>query len=588
METRLQGIGIVEAQPASEVKVGDVRAYNFGATGLVIKVIEKSAKTLTLITFESGKYHMFDIRKTSPIVILKRDQDVSMHQPKEVSVRHKGMVDVSEYFQTEEVKEEISVEAPEQTDEIQEENKVSEQPTEKIEVESITFNWSESNQVNENTLVATFEEAEQIIYNIASHKNSGGYDKTSFTIKWVDGHTYTGRIDVLSNYTSGKELKKHIENHCLFFAGEKRNGYSVEDYENTLRAYGVTEEQKQEFKDFLAFYMLEDTVKAEEIKQEEVVSGITYSLNKEKNGVEIYFTEKPSEEVRETLKANKFRWSRTNKYWYAKQTEDTISLAKQLAGDGEAVYNSQTKTEPTSYPEVEIDDCRDEKYNIPQSIIDREHDANWIFRTSKRDHNKDLQDTFIHYTDLVRNTVTELNNSYYEYKLKEALQRFKKQYHELTVKYLSAKGSQPSWAVSGRGNLNVSKYNKGIDRQNTIMFELADLPKEFEKKINYYKNKVKKAKENELKNQLQEEIKQPLDDVAFKTVTKDFDIYGRGTAVKTRFYECEGYSTAKLWGAFRVFDQKGKEIWSAKSNGTLKDAKAYISLLIRKQRQAAS
>ena len=38
-------------------------------------------------------------------------------------------------------------------------------------------------------------------------------------------------------------------------------------------------------------------------------------INKEKNGVEIYFDEKPEQIILNSLKANKFRWSRYNKCW---------------------------------------------------------------------------------------------------------------------------------------------------------------------------------------------------------------------------------------------------------------------------------
>ena len=66
---------------------------------------------------------------------------------------------------------------------------------------------------------------------------------------------------------------------------------------------------------------------------EEKQQGITYKLNNEKKGVEIYFTNKPTEEVRGTLKVNGFRWSNFNKCWYSKQTESTIQLAESLVNN---------------------------------------------------------------------------------------------------------------------------------------------------------------------------------------------------------------------------------------------------------------
>jgi hypothetical protein len=331
----------------------------------------------------------------------------------------------------------------------------------------------------------------------------------------------------------------------------------------------------------------EETAITEVAENHQVSTGITYKLNDDKNGVEIYFDSKPSEEVRNTLKANGFRWGKYNKCWYAKQSDETISLANQLAGEeAQNVYNNQPITEPTiiTYPEIEIDDCTDEKYNISQQLQDREHDSFWVMRKNKRDHNKELQELYQDYTDKVKTVITMTTNNYYIFKLKSGLQRFKKIYHAAYVKYLTHKANNPSWVTTGRGGMNVSKYNKSMNRQDSLMMELANLPKEFEGEMNKYKNKIRKDKEEALKTQLQEELKQPLPDLTFKTVTRDFDVYGRGTTVKTRFYECEDYSVAKLWGAFRVF-YKGKEIYSTKSAGTLQDAKVYVQLQIKKEKQ---
>jgi hypothetical protein len=120
------------------------------------------------------------------------------------------------------------------------------------------------------------------------------------------------------------------------------------------------------------------------------------------------------------------------------------------------------------------------------------------------------------------------------------------------------------------------------------MLEVANLPEEMKSEINKYKNKIRKDKETVLKEQLKQELEQPLPELTFKTITKEFDLYNNGSKVKTRFYECEGYSICKVWGAFRVFEiATGKEIHSTKSNGTLKDAKAYVSLMIKQKRQAS-
>jgi hypothetical protein len=47
----------------------------------------------------------------------------------------------------------------------------------------------------------------------------------------------------------------------------------------------------------------------------------TYRLNDEKQGIEIRFAEKPSDEIRASLKQWGFRWSRFASCWYAKQSK---------------------------------------------------------------------------------------------------------------------------------------------------------------------------------------------------------------------------------------------------------------------------
>ena len=64
-------------------------------------------------------------------------------------------------------------------------------------------------------------------------------------------------------------------------------------------------------------------------------------LNEKLNGVELYFENKPAQEVIDTLKENKFRWNRSKACWYAKQNENTLALANRL-NDGSTVETATT------------------------------------------------------------------------------------------------------------------------------------------------------------------------------------------------------------------------------------------------------
>lgn len=57
----------------------------------------------------------------------------------------------------------------------------------------------------------------------------------------------------------------------------------------------------------------------------------TMALNAELNGVELKFTGKPSDGIRSGLKSAGFRWHSSKELWYAKQTADTLAIAKALS-----------------------------------------------------------------------------------------------------------------------------------------------------------------------------------------------------------------------------------------------------------------
>ncbi|MGM7720539.1 hypothetical protein [Metabacillus sp. Hm71] len=235
-----------------------------------------------------------------------------------------------------------------------------------------------------------------------------------------------------------------------------------------------------------------------------------------------------------------------------------------------------------SYPTIDIDDITDEKYKIPQSIIDREHDANWIFRRVKKDYNKEIQEYFQECNDKVIQSIGTTDNQYYIYKLKDYLQRYKKKYHSLYLKYLTQKGSQVSWAVSGRGNLNVSRYNKKMNQIDKTMLELAGLPDEFKSVLSKYQSKIRKEKTNLIK----EAAENTEITISFATETKEFTYMNMKE--KKRVYVAGEYWISKLWGMFRVFKGNKEIDTTLKTTSTLNDAKKYVVYLINQDQQKAS
>lgn len=56
-----------------------------------------------------------------------------------------------------------------------------------------------------------------------------------------------------------------------------------------------------------------------------------YQINEECNGIEISFSEKPGDIIRDKLKKAGFRWHSVKKVWYAKRSESREELAERLA-----------------------------------------------------------------------------------------------------------------------------------------------------------------------------------------------------------------------------------------------------------------
>lgn len=73
----------------------------------------------------------------------------------------------------------------------------------------------------------------------------------------------------------------------------------------------------------------------------------TYKLNAEKNGVEIRFDSKPAAAILEAIKAAGYRWSRSRRLWWAKQSPKALETAQAVAeGRMEADASKDTAPAP--------------------------------------------------------------------------------------------------------------------------------------------------------------------------------------------------------------------------------------------------
>ena len=365
-------------------------------------------------------------------------------------------------------------------------------------------------------------------------------------------------------YFSETNFKRLLEKGCFHFA-ELKEVEEVTEKTVYVKAKRDTA-QKENLLTGDSVETTNETVEENAQGTGEKETTVTYTLNEEKNGVEIRFSSKPSEEIREQMKAAGFRWSRYSKCWYAKQSDSTISLAKELSSND--LKNQENAFE---YPEIDIDDI--ETYVIDQKTQDREHGAHWIFRTTKRDHTKEIQHLFNSWNDEVKKLIKTTDNQSVIYHLKKDLQRFKKRYYDLYVKYLTLKGNNPSWAVTGRAGRNMSRYSRLLDRENAVMLQLAEIPEEFKRKLSEAKDRIRYTEKEKIKKQVSK-----IDNIIeFKAENKEFTFMNHRE--KKRAYVYGEWFICKAWGAFRIFF-KDREVHTMLTTETLNDAKKYATYLI--------
>lgn len=320
-----------------------------------------------------------------------------------------------------------------------------------------------------------------------------------------------------------------------------------------------------------------EPMEQEQTTEQPVNEVITANLNSELQGVEIRFNEKPAQEVIEQLKANGYRWSKRG-FWYAKQTEKTLAFAQSLSG--QIINNSDTITASTqeqqayTYPEIDIDDL--DQYTVSDELQRRLH-SNSLFTV---DYKRDCALTFQNIQNEALEALSLTDDPRMIYHIKKYLQSFKKRYYEQYLKILNHKANNPSWMVTGRGGLNVRRYNKMQDRYDKLLGESVKLSEEFKRKIQDFKWQI----QDEKQRQWREKINNSLNDTELKEVftveKKPVTVAGYTETVRT--YNYNGYTIAKTWGKYRIFSKDGKEIETTlKTSDKLADAKRYVLMLVK-------
>ncbi|MFL1672497.1 hypothetical protein [Paenibacillus dendritiformis] len=404
-------------------------------------------------------------------------------------------------------------------------------------------------------------------------------DRVVFRRLGKKGQVLSSLTDTYNMITFGLETVKQLMNEGYIII--------VNKYETTkgkIKKQQKDQEKEQEAKTEIQTSEIEKEQERGIINQDPAQmqnenTGATVMLNNEMNGIEISFDKKPEQAVLEQLKANGFRWSNRQKIWYAKQSPKRLKFIECI---GVLRDRSEVNKEPVTYPEINIDDI--DTYTIDKTLQQREHDSNWIFRKDEKDRTKEIQNTFQEYNNKAIELLNSTEDPYIQYKIKKTLQAFKKKYFELYIKILQHKANNPSWAVTGPAGINTRRYNKMADRYHKMLGESITLTKKIEEDFKNVKWGIERKKQEAIKQEINEILKN-FDNSnmpVFTTETKQITVAGYTETKRT--YNYGGYTIAKSWGMFRIFDSGGKEVETTlNTTSKLTDAKAYVIYLVYKE-----
>ncbi|MET3209943.1 UNVERIFIED_CONTAM: hypothetical protein ABIC26_002891 [Paenibacillus sp. PvR008] len=256
-------------------------------------------------------------------------------------------------------------------------------------------------------------------------------------------------------------------------------------------------------------------------------------------------------------------------------TNETIAPDKEngLIGKSGEVTETNNYNESQIYESIDIEDL--DQYTVSDELQARLHSSS-MFQV---DYKKDCYNTFLEIQEIAKKTIDEVNDTSIQYQIKKYLQSFKKRYYEKYIEILNHRANNPSWAVTGRGGLNVRRYNKMQDRYGNMLGEFSKMRQGFENKMNRFRDSVRQVEQDKIKKA----VNNVTTTLEFKVEQKEINVAGYKEKVRT--YNYKNYMIAKSWGMFRVF-KDGKEVETTlKTTSRLDEAKQFVNYLVGKEEQ---
>lgn len=339
---------------------------------------------------------------------------------------------------------------------------------------------------------------QQVYYKLIEIYNPSNYKITSAT---TDETILNSELNLLES-----RLKK-VSEFIKLYSDNERARLAYRDLENQIKyEYGAVCDilENLNINDNEDKLVTEKEIEVPENVDKEVINlnivtveDVKVVLNDEKNGVELYFNSKPSEEVRNIIKGNGFHYSARKKCWYAKQSEDTLNFAnslnnlncEELKQKSKEYLESNEKELQIEIDEININDI--ESYIVPAEISKSENE-NSFFRSKETNHTEVLQNILLEANEEALKALECTNNINTQYRLLTALQSFKTNYTNAYIDYLRFKGTNPSWMITGRAGRNTSKDNKKNDIQNNKLFKLNEIKEKYNNVLSKCKASIKK------------------------------------------------------------------------------------------------
>lgn len=319
------------------------------------------------------------------------------------------------------------------------------------------------------------------------------YDKMSF----YNGSEWCGEWKEDTRRCRATQKINIVEEESLLIAEENNNIYTEEHNRASKINKNINDEivgnEAVEIKEEIITPIQEPTNENAEIESIDTLE-MEVKFNQDKNGIELYFKSIPKEEIRESLKTNSFRWSKFNKCWYSKDTQEAREFLIALGYKESDKTESQQTTiniEVEGDPVINIDDIG--SYTIPQELSRRENNLS-MFRTKDVDRQKEIQEILLSWNNATIEALNGNNDELFKYKTYRKLQSLKKRYYNLYVKMLTHKANNPAWFVTGRGGLNTSRYNKRQSQYEKMIRESIKIDEEFKSFISSIKLNIKRNK----------------------------------------------------------------------------------------------